>query len=49
MKRPIKAIYVTSHFERQYRKLPRSVQIAAEKKERIFRSDAFDPRLGLIN
>jgi mRNA-degrading endonuclease YafQ of YafQ-DinJ toxin-antitoxin module len=46
MKHPIKTIYVTSHFERQYQKLPRSAQVAAEKKERVFRSDAFDPCLG---
>ena len=44
MKHPIRAIYVTSHFERQYKKLPKSVQ-TAEKKERTFRSDAFDSRL----
>lgn len=46
MKRPIRTIYVTSHFERQYKKLLKSVQVAAEKQERIFRSDAFDTRLG---
>lgn len=45
MKRAVKAIYVTSHFERQYKKLPAAVQTVAEKKERLFRADAFDPRL----
>jgi mRNA-degrading endonuclease YafQ of YafQ-DinJ toxin-antitoxin module len=45
MKRPIKAVYVTTHFERRYKKLPAPLQALAEEKERLFRADAFDPRL----
>ncbi len=32
-------------FARQYKKLPREVRELAEKRERIFREDPFDPRL----
>jgi mRNA-degrading endonuclease YafQ of YafQ-DinJ toxin-antitoxin module len=46
MKRPITTIYFTSHFERRYKKLPTAIQSLAEEKERLFRADAFDPRLG---
>ena len=45
MKHPVRTIYVTSHFERQYKKLPVAIQVIAERKERIFRAHAFDPRL----
>lgn len=46
MKRPIQVIYVTSHFERRYKKLPAAIKTLAEEKERLFPADAFDPRLG---
>ena len=45
MKRPIATIRVTSHFARQYKGLPPEIQEIAESRERIFRGDAFDPRL----
>ena len=45
MKRPIAAIRVTSHFTRQYKRAPSEIQELAEAQERIFRTDAFDPRL----
>lgn len=45
MKRPIRVIYYSSHFERQYRRLPLAVKRLAEKKEGLFRADAFDARL----
>ena len=45
MKRPIKTIRVTSHFTRQYKRLPPEIQDIAEAQERVFRADAFDPRL----
>ncbi len=32
-------------FAKEYKKLPREVQEAAEKKEKLFRLDPFDPRL----
>jgi mRNA-degrading endonuclease YafQ of YafQ-DinJ toxin-antitoxin module len=45
MKRPVRAIYYTSHFERQYRRLSETQKLLAEKKEALFRADALDPRL----
>lgn len=45
MKRPITTIHTTSHFARQFRRLPPEIQDAAEARERLFRADAFDPRL----
>ena len=44
--KPIKKISATSKFIRSLKKLPRSVQDKVDKREQIFRSDAFDPRLG---
>lgn len=38
-------IYYSSKFEKEYRKLPENIKIIAEEKEKIFRSDPFDPRL----
>lgn len=38
-------IQYLSGFKRQYKRLSREVQIAAEKKEKIFRKDPFDSRL----
>lgn len=32
-------------FAREYKKLPREIKIQAEKKEKIFRQNPFDPRL----
>jgi mRNA-degrading endonuclease YafQ of YafQ-DinJ toxin-antitoxin module len=45
VKRPIKTIRVTSHFARQYKRLPPEIQEIAEAQERVFRAEAFDPRL----
>ncbi len=45
MKRPIATIRVTSHFAHLYKRLPPEIQEIAETRERIFRADAFDPRL----
>ena len=38
-------IYYLPKFARQYKKLPEEVQGAAEKKEKLFRKNPFDPRL----
>jgi hypothetical protein len=35
MKRPIKTISVTSHFERQYKKLTPKIQTLAEKRRSV--------------
>lgn len=45
MKRPIATIRVTSHFTREYKRLSTEIKEIAEARERIFRADAFDPRL----
>ncbi len=45
MKRPIRVIYYTTHFARQYRQLPQAVKLLAEKNGALFRADAFDPHL----
>jgi mRNA-degrading endonuclease YafQ of YafQ-DinJ toxin-antitoxin module len=45
VKRPIATIRVTSHFTRQYKRVPSEIQELAEAQERIFRADTFDPRL----
>lgn len=38
-------IYYSSKFSREYKKLPKEAKILAEKQEKIFRKDPFDPRL----
>jgi mRNA-degrading endonuclease YafQ of YafQ-DinJ toxin-antitoxin module len=38
-------IVYSPHFARRYKKLPRSVKLAAEQKERAFRKNPFDPAL----
>jgi len=38
-------ILYSPKFARQYKKLPRTIQERAEKKEALFRKDPFDPRL----
>lgn len=38
-------IYYSNKFEREYRKLSKQIKNLAEKKEKIFRQDPFDPRL----
>jgi len=35
----------SSKFAKEYKKLPRKIKLIAEKKEKIFRKDPFDPRL----
>jgi addiction module RelE/StbE family toxin len=38
-------IKFTTRFKKRYKKLPPKIKKEAEKKERIFRLDPFDPRL----
>jgi addiction module RelE/StbE family toxin len=38
-------IYVTSKFQKAYKKLPKEVKEKAKLKEKIFRENPFDPRL----
>lgn len=38
-------IFYSTKFAKEYKKLPLKVKKAAEKKERIFRKDPFDPSL----
>ncbi len=38
-------IYYSSKFAKEYRKLPKEIKVKAEKREKIFRKDPFDPRL----
>jgi mRNA-degrading endonuclease YafQ of YafQ-DinJ toxin-antitoxin module len=38
-------IHYLSKFERQYKKLPLDVQEEAEKKEKLFRKNPFNPQL----
>jgi mRNA-degrading endonuclease YafQ of YafQ-DinJ toxin-antitoxin module len=38
-------IYYSSKFAREYKKLPPKIKLLAEKKEKIFRQNPFDPRL----
>ena len=45
MLRPILVVHSTSAFERAFRELPRNIQSLAEKKDNIFRQNAFDNRL----
>lgn len=40
----MKIIY-SSKFAKEYKKLPQKIKLNAEKKEKIFRKDPFDPRL----
>jgi mRNA-degrading endonuclease YafQ of YafQ-DinJ toxin-antitoxin module len=38
-------IYYTNKFISSYNKLPEQIKIKAEKKEKLFKVDPFDPRL----
>ncbi len=38
-------IYYSPKFAREYKKLPKEVKDLAEKQEKIFRKNPFDPRL----
>ena len=38
-------IYYSSKFLKEYKKLPREVKLLAEKQEKLFRENPFDPRL----
>ena len=38
-------IYYSSKFAKEYRKLSANIKLKAEKREKIFRKDPFDPRL----
>ena len=35
-------IYYSSKFEKEYRKLPRTIKLKAEDREKIFRKDPYD-------
>ncbi|MEK7535713.1 MAG: type II toxin-antitoxin system mRNA interferase toxin, RelE/StbE family [Patescibacteria group bacterium] len=39
-------IYYLSSFERLYKKLPKNVKEEAKAKEKLFRQNPFDPKLG---
>lgn len=41
----VSKILITAKFERQYKKLSRTIKTAANEKEIIFRNNVFDPRL----
>jgi addiction module RelE/StbE family toxin len=45
MPHPILKIHSTSEFEKSFSKLPIHIQNLAEKKDKWFRKNAFDPRL----
>ncbi len=45
MPRIISKIHISSDFEQSFRKLPRSIQDLATRKDQWFRDDAFDARL----
>ena len=38
-------IYYSSKFAKEYKGLPHKVKLSAEKKEKIFRKDPFNPQL----
>lgn len=38
-------IYYSRKFAKEYRRLPKKIKLAAERKENIFRNDPFDPQL----
>lgn len=38
-------IYYSSKFAREYKRLPRKVKYQAEKKEKLFRQNPFNPQL----
>ncbi|HHT9126641.1 MAG TPA: type II toxin-antitoxin system RelE/ParE family toxin [Candidatus Brocadiia bacterium] len=42
---PISKIHVTSEFKKSFCKLPAHIQYLAEKKDKWFRQNSFDPRL----
>lgn len=41
----IQTIYISSHFERAFKKLPKALKEQALRREKYFRANAFDPRL----
>lgn len=38
-------IYYSSKFLKEYKKLPKEAKLLAEKQEKVFRKDPFDPKL----
>lgn len=42
----IRAIRISPRFEKHYQKLPREIKEKAKRKEKIFRENPFDSRLG---
>ena len=49
MKRPIRKILISRLFEKSFKRLPKHIQSIAEKKELLFRGDAFHPLLRTHN
>jgi len=45
MPRPLSVIHVTPDFEKTFARLPKQIRKLASRKDRWFRSDAFDARL----
>lgn len=45
MRRPILKIHITSDFDKSFKNLPQYLQSLAIKKDKWFRSNAFDSRL----
>lgn len=43
--RKIERIYYTSHFEKSLRRIPKSIQILAHKRDLTFRENVFSPKL----
>ncbi len=41
----INKIFYSSHFEKQFKKLPKYIKLKAVEKEKIFRNDCFDVQL----
>lgn len=46
MERSIRKILISNLFEKNFERLPKRIQDLAEKKEILFRQDAFHPLLG---
>lgn len=45
MAQPVSIVHSTSDFEKSFRRLPLNIRKLAEKKDKLFRENAFDSRL----
>ncbi len=45
MTQPINIVHYTSDFKKSYQNLPQNIQRLVDKKDGLFRKNAFDPRL----